>query len=442
MTETLFIRLGSKSSDAIQWLILSGNDSEIIASGDLENAKQLTQLSEKSKQRLVKVFVSSSDIALKRLTVPGSSQRAIRSAAPYMLEDELAQDVEQLFFAYSHLSNDAQGHNCFVAVVEREQLQQWLSWLADADIECKTIIPDVLVMPLNETAFTAVEVENHQGNQMIVRQGQWQGFTVDSDTWHLIAQRWTLQNQASLTDNKSANTTSEKPAIQLQGYSTISIASDVFSEEYIPVEAMPEELPLLLLAQHSKNQLFNLLQGEFQVTNTRSKTMKYWLWAAVFAVFALLMNVGYKGVQLIQLTNQQQLIEGEIIRSYKRAFPESKRVRVATIKSQLKQKLAKLGGLDEQQGFLTMLEMVEPAFKQVPQIKPESLKFDSKRQELRLQAIANDYQYFDQFKIALERANLKVKQGAQNNQGDQVVGSFSISYANGSQKTTASRGRS
>ena len=73
-----------------------------------------------------------------------------------------------------------------------------------------------------------------------------------------------------------------------------------------------------------------------------------------------------------------------------------------------------------------MLSQVQPAFAKVPELKPESLKFDSKRQELRLQAIANDYQHFERFKAALNGANLTVKQGAQNNQGEQVTGSFSI----------------
>ena len=74
-----------------------------------------------------------------------------------------------------------------------------------------------------------------------------------------------------------------------------------------------------------------------------------------------------------------------------------------------------------------MLSTVQPAFAKVPALKPESLKFDGKRQELRLQAIANDYQHFEQFKAELNHANLTVKQGAQKNQGEQVTGSFSIS---------------
>ena len=79
-----------------------------------------------------------------------------------------------------------------------------------------------------------------------------------------------------------------------------------------------------------------------------------------------------------------------------------------------------------------MLAQVQPAFAKVASLKPESIKFDGKRQELRLQAIADDYQHFEQFKNALALANVEVKQGAQNNQGEQVTGSFSIVSKEGS----------
>jgi len=334
MAETLFIRLGSKASDAISWLIFSTHEQEIIASGELDNADQLTLLTAKAQQRQVTVFVPSCDIALKRLTVPGKSQRAIRLATPYMLEDDLAQDVEQLFFAYANLSQDAQGHNCFVAAVERSQMQKWLLWLADAEIDSKIMIPDVLAMPLVADAWSAITLSNHNNEQIILRQDKWQGFTVDSATWQVITKQWVQQKPQTEPQESEIST--------IQAYSSLPFTDEL--NKVFTVEAMPEELPLALLAKHSKNQPFNLLQGEFQIKEMRSNVAINWLWAAGFAMFALLLNVGYKGAQLVQLQNQQQAIEQQIVSTYKQVFPKSKRVRVSTIKSQLNQKLAKLGG--------------------------------------------------------------------------------------------------
>ena len=69
---------------------------------------------------------------------------------------------------------------------------------------------------------------------------------------------------------------------------------------------------------------------------------------------------------------------------------------------------------------------LEPALASVPEIKPQTLKFDGKRKEVRMQAVAKDYQYFEKLKVALEKTGLSVNLGAQNNQGDQISGSFSI----------------
>jgi general secretion pathway protein L len=75
-----------------------------------------------------------------------------------------------------------------------------------------------------------------------------------------------------------------------------------------------------------------------------------------------------------------------------------------------------------------MLDKLVPAFSQIPELKPQSFKFDSKRNELRMQATASAYLYFEKFKTLLEASQLSVAQGSQNNQGEVISGSFSISH--------------
>ena len=141
----------------------------------------------------------------------------------------------------------------------------------------------------------------------------------------------------------------------------------------------------------------------------------------------------------MQLNSQQAQLEQQIISTYKKAFPKTKRVRISTLRSQLKQKLKEVGGSSGESSFLTILTQVQPALSLVQDIKPQTLKFDGKRNEIRMQALASDYQYFDQFKIALEKSGLTVSIGAQNNQGDQISGSFSISSTKNS--TNNGKGR-
>ena len=200
------------------------------------------------------------------------------------------------------------------------------------------------------------------------------------------------------------------------------------TEAELNLNEQAEELPMALLAKNAMEQSFNLLQGDYQVKTKRSPILKTWAWAAGLAVCALLVNLLFKSMTLIQLNGQQAAVEQEIISVYKAAFPKTKRVRVATIRSQLKRKLSEVGSSSNEESFLLMLDKLVPAFTQVPQLKPDSVKFDSKRNEIRMQATANDYQHFEKFKTLLEANQLSVSQGAQNNQGNVISGSFSITY--------------
>ena len=419
MAEILYIRIGSQEKDAIHWLIHSAIDDEIIASGKLSNANELVQLSEKAQQREVTVLVPSCDLVLKSLSVPSKSARAIHQAVPYMLEEELAQDVEQMFFAYGDIGNQGQdtstNQNCFVAAIDRVLMEQWQQWFADAKISFKKMLPDALAMPLVDNGCSAIVLDQ----QVILRQGAWQGMTIDFQAWAVISAQ--LINTADDKKKDSTDKNNSSPLL-INAYSTLPDGNDELN-----IQAMAEELPLALLAQHAMKQPFNLLQGEFQYKEQRSPVIANWLWAAGLAIFALLLNVGLKGGQLLQVNSQLDFVEQEIVDRYKATFPNSKNVRVNTIKSQLKRKLTDVGEGNSQAGFLVMLGKIRPAFEAVPELKPESLKFDGKRQEIRLQAIANDYQYFDKFKVEIEKNQLTVKKGAQSNQNEQVSGSFSIS---------------
>lgn len=433
MAEILYIRLGSQAQDEISWLVFNSAEQEIIASGVLSNAEQLTELTAKAQQRVVNIFVPGSDVLLKRIALPTKSQRSMRAAVPYMLEDELAQDVDELFFAYADNVADDE-NNCFVAIVESAQMQLWLGWLAKAKIKIKTLQSEVLAMPYKQGEWSAIALHssNNVVNQIVLRQGEWQGCTLDNQAW-----QFTVEHIFS-TPKHSNNSQEEieNDAVTLNAYS--ELPNIVGTSSHIKVIKAEEELPLALLAQHCQRKPFNLLQGEFKVTEKRSLVLTNWLWAAGLVLCAVLVNVGYKSAQLWQLSTQQAQVEEQIIARYKKVFPRTKRVRIGTIKSQLNKKIAQLGGVSDSSGFLAMLSKVQPAFTQVPQLKPESLKFDGKRQELRLQAIANDYQHFEQFKAALNNANLAVKQGAQKNQGEQIIGSFSIT----SKQRSINKGRS
>lgn len=404
MAETLYIRLASQADSPIHWMINSSTEQDIIASGELPNAAALEQLSDKALQRKVVVFVPGSDVTLKKLNVPAKSARAVKLAVPYMLEDDLAQDVDSLFFAYAKLNDNTSDYNCFVAAVDKHQMDTWLEWLDKANLKTRIMLPDMLAMPIDNEAWTAVQL----GEQVLLRKSSWDAYTVDCNLWPIVS--------SALMQPEGENQQSE-----IKHYSVLPQ-----TDAAIQLTALPEELPMALLAAHWQETPFNLLQEQYKVKDKTSPALKSWLVAASVCCAAVLLNVMYKGVTVWQLSSQQAQLEQTIVERYKQAFPETKRVRITTLRSQLKRKMSDIGGSQDSADFLTMLTQLQPAFAEVPELKPESIKFDGKRNELRLQATAKGYQEFEKFKRALEQQQFTVSQGAQNNQGDVISGSFSI----------------
>ena len=129
--EHLVVRLGARYEDPVQWLVLDTNSKEVMSSGELDSAGALDTLIERTGHHTAIALAPSSEILLTWVTLPPRAGRKIISAIPYMLEDELASDINEQFFALGPKVGDEQA----VAVVSRSLLKEWLQWLSEAGIQ-------------------------------------------------------------------------------------------------------------------------------------------------------------------------------------------------------------------------------------------------------------------------------------------------------------------
>lgn len=173
MSETLYIRLGSEPQQPCFWLIWSAQENEIIASGELSHADDLQTLSTHANSREVVVFVSGSAVTLKSVELPAKGQRKFIQAIPFMLEEEIADDVDDCSFLLGEIIDNKQQ----VAIVKREQMQQWLAWLDQAEIIPGKMIPDTLAIPMLDSGWSLLQFEN----EIVVRQADWKGFCCELD---------------------------------------------------------------------------------------------------------------------------------------------------------------------------------------------------------------------------------------------------------------------
>ena len=415
MSEVLVIRLGSHYEDAISWMIWSQVEQEIIASGDIDGAKSLTQLSEKAQSRQVKVLVPACDVTMKTVTLPGKVNRQVLAALPFMLEDDLTQDVDELFFAHGQKTQINGQPAIEVAIVAHQVMSAWISWLEAADIHTTIMVPDALCLPSYDDGVAAIELGQH----WLLRHDNWQCAAIDNQWFGQYIQLCAEHFKAKNGDEASQS------RLRLVCFSPLDVGDadvDITDED--------RQLPLQLLASHIDDSGFNLRQGQYAKKKESSQLWKTWRVAATIAISAIVLQLVYRGAVLWQLDNELSAQKATYLSQYKKAFP-GERIRPQLIERQLKKRLSAVaGGADGSETFLTMLDKVAPLFAQSGGFKPDIIKYDDKRQELRLNAIADGYQSFEKFKTAVEGLGYEVHQGSlSNNAENKVTGVITIKGA-------------
>lgn len=394
--EKLVIRLPGMPDSQINWLVWSADEQEIIASGVLDNLEQISSLPERTGKDEAILIVPGSEITLKTVTLPGKASRKLLSAVPFMLEDELSQDVEKLFFAWHKQTEKAQQ----VAIVSKAKMQYWLDTLQDAGLHCDKIVPDTLCLPVPEENWHALSL----GDEVIIRQAEWQGITGEA--------HW-LSAAIELFAKKQE----QKVSIEFSSDPTLHNLANI----EITYQAGP--LPMQTLAQQAVASSFNLRQEQYKAKKRGKKTTSQWRLAAVLAGVAILTTFVDKGIQATQLSNQNDALKEQIEAEFKRAFPETRRI--VNVRSQMKQKMDALDQNSSGVSMLAMMSVLEQAFAS-SQIKPQTMRFDRSRSEIRMQAVADGYESLETFKRLAEQQGFTVEQGAINNRDDQVVGSLAI----------------
>lgn len=392
MSERLFIRLGRTAEQACSWLVWSEQEQEIIASGELANAQGLSTLTERAGNRPVDVLVPAAAMTLTSVHLPEKGQRQALKALPFMLEEALADDVDAMHFTVGPRDGDALS----VVAVAHEQMQTWLSCLTEAGLKVKRIVPDCLALPLQECQWAAMNF----GNELLLRTGLASGQSLPL-TWLPIA----LEQL--------------KPA---QG--EVSVAS--YTEMQLEgVELKPQslELPMLVLARGILHAPVNLLSGVYTPKREYSKQLMMWKSAAIVIAIACVLALVNKGLTIHQVNGQVADLKAQSESIYQQVIPGNSRI--VNLRSQMESQLRALQGQGSGAEFFAMLDGLQDAFKQVPELKPNSLRFESARNEIRMQVSAKNYAQIEKFKEIVGR-RFQLDGGTMNSGEEQVTSTLTL----------------
>ena len=397
-------------------------DQGVLDQGVLDHADQLSELAAYSRDAKVTVLVSSTEIGFHVLDLPPGSKRHLAQVVPYALEESLAQDIEELHFAWKTdawaaggragsrrqaegatlVESDAE-QGLPVVVVAKHQVQTWLDWLANAGIRAHALIPDLFILPLNQDEWSAMSLDH----EIVVRHGRWRGFAIEQS---LFAELSGLFSDAMA------------PPSRIRCWGPLEWGQA--PAPLAPAAGYTDPYSALMLArQLSTKQGINLLQGDFAPQRERRTSIGVWRWPAVAAVALLALLFVDKGLYIWQLNQQATQLNTEIEQRYRQTF--SAETRVVNVRAQLNQHLARLQGGGQQGQLLALLSQLSNAFAGAP-LQVTLLSFDASRNELRIHATGADFATFERFQQLVKEQDLEVEPGQLNARQGRIAGTMTV----------------
>lgn len=428
MTKQLIIRLSGQANGNIPWLLWQNQDpgvtdGEVLEQGVLSHARELSELQELAAQAKVTVLVSSTEIGFHQIDLPPGSRRHLAQVVPYALEEELAQDIGELHFAWQvsgwqsserKQSNDTE-RGLPVAIVAKSQLQDWQAWLDSAGISYTAIIPDLYILPLQATEWSAMSLDD----DIIVRHSQWRGFAIEQSLFEDLS---SLFSDALTAPSRircwGLVHWPHAPAELTASSESSNAATDSAHEVGLQANRA------LALARHLQpHTSINLLQGDFAQQRKRKASLGVWRWPAIAATVLLGLLFIDKGAYIWQLNQQQNDIAQSIEDRYRQTFPDE--TRVVNVRAQLNQHLTRLAGGADSTQILGLLQQLAPAFNGV-ELEVTLMQFDAGRNELRVQAMGADFATFERFSQLAKEQDLVVEQGQLNSRAGRIAGTLIV----------------
>lgn len=347
MRETYYLRLG-ESADADCEYGIAGADLRSLRAqrGSFEQA---TERGLHSGRRVV-VFYPATEVRLATAKVPVKQTSRILQAVPYVLEDQLADDVDSLHFAIGPRQPDG---TVPVAIVSRPRFERVLTLLKARGLQPELLVPETLALPVDaEHVQWSALVD---GEQALVRNGAWSGFTCAAAD---------LEGYLSIADPDRQHPL----RLQIAGESPID-----WSTLPHPLVLLPQPSALMALATSLRAEYaIHLLQGAFAQSRDLERLWKPWRLAASLALAWLVAAGASALIDAVRLGQELQRQDDANIARFQQLFPDQ--TRIVDLSAQLDQQLRARTG-NGAGGPLALLESLTQALSATPGLKLTGMQY-------------------------------------------------------------------
>lgn len=380
MKPTLYIRLQSTQPDApTAYCELAAQTHEAAQHSWPVSIAPLGELLARAAGARLIVLVPGDDVRLTRVTVPARGTAKVLQATPYALEDQLAEDVDDLHFAIGAQQADG---SYPVAVVSRARMNEWLAVFRNAGLHVESLIPETLCLPpAEEGRWTGLAEAGH----VLVRTGAYSGFGCTQEDLGLLL--------------SLAAAPETRPSLQLS--LTLEQTADYTRLDW-PVELRPgfsHGLQVLLPHLNPRTSI-NLLQNTYAPTESLKRLWQPWRAAAALAGIALLVAGVTRGVEAYTLGRELQQLQGQNEQRFRTLFPAE--TRIVNLEAQIEQQAAALqGGGSGANSWLALMDQLAQGLANTPGLTLQGLQY--RERSLFVSLVGSDLQGLEELRAHYEQ---------------------------------------
>jgi len=407
-TEWLLLRVPAQDDAPLAWAAADSSGRLLALPADEHDAS----LREMAAGRRIALLVPAGDVSCFQVQLPAGNEARLAQLAPYALEDQVSEDLEQLHFAVGR--RDADSGLVTVAVAQRSRMEHWLARVAALQLRPALLVSEGELAPALPGHVTMLLADD----QLLLRRDDAATVLLPAAD-PLLAMEMLLGPEADLAGvNLSVHASAEQwPAHE----AAIEALRDRVGSYKVQLEAGG------LLALYARNlveaQPVNLLQGAYKPAQSQLGGWTRWRAAAMTLAALLLVHLAASWLELHRLRGESARLNQSIAKIYGTVFPGQRPG--AEPRRQFEQRLAQIGGSGIQQGeLLPLLSALAAAEQNVPIAKLESLNFKTGSMQLRLHT--PDAEALELFSQALRAGGYGVEILSGQPQGDHYAGQLEI----------------
>ena len=406
MNDNLYIRLTSKGA---QWMLMDPVSAEVQLRGEGELTELSECLQDITFSGVIFVLVAADEVLLTHAGIPSKQVRQIMQAVPFVIEEQLASDVEDCHFAVGERLDNG---DISVAVINRKLMSVWCDELRLMGFTPSLMLVDVLQVPWSEGVSLLID-----GPRLLMRTGLFSGYSFGAD-------------QLALAVGLLAPSEGDQLVIYADDIAREQMAlaiSQVNAEHNITCEIREQPIPSFeWLCQRLDERGLNLLQGEFRAAPTTKTATNIWRSVAVLAVLAFGLHLAVVLGQGLFLARQAGQFEAASVQLYQEIFPQDRNVR--DLRRRWRVHLG--AGSGDQVDFLSLFADTAEGLPG-SNLVLDNVNYNASRGDLILQVQAPRSEQLVQFTQALAARGLQAEIGTISQEADQVKGSIKIRSGGG-----------